>query len=63
MGHEEFLESIDRIRKARTDAKSAAAKKPVKQARPKKNKVETLLKGMSEQDRLKLIAELEGSDK
>lgn len=51
MDHENLMGKIRRIRKARVDAMSAVANKPTRQARPKKDPLETLLKNMSPEER------------
>ena len=62
MDHDALLRKIKRIRNARVDAKAAAENKPTRKARPKADPMKKLLAGMSDEDKAKLIAQLESKN-
>ena len=60
MPYEDLLKKVDNIRKARVDARAASQNKATKKAKPKKAAVDKLVDKMTEDERAKLIALLEG---
>jgi len=60
MPYEDLLKKVQRIREARVDAKAASENKATRKARPKKAAVDKLVDKMTEDERAKLIALLEG---
>ena len=60
MPYEDLLKKVKGIRDARVDALAASKNKPTRQARPKKPEVDKLVDKMTPEERVKLIALLEG---
>ncbi len=63
MPYEDLLKKVQRIREARVDAKAASEGRKTRKARPKKSTMDKLVDKMSEEERAKLIAMLEGEKK
>ena len=60
MPYEDLLKKVQRIREARVDAKAASENKATRKTKPKKAAVDKLVDKMTEDERTKLIALLEG---
>ena len=62
MPYEDLLKKVRNIREARVDAKAASENKTTRKAKPKKAAVDKIIDKMSEEERAKLIALLEGEN-
>lgn len=60
MPYEDLLKKVQTIRDARIDARAAGKDKATKKTKPKKNKMDKLVDNMTDEEKAKLIALLEG---
>lgn len=62
MPYEDLLKKVRNIREARVDARAASQNKVTRKSRPKKAAVNKIVDKMSEEEKAKLLALLEGQE-